>query len=251
MDDLAKRGVLDAKGNAFAHQSGGVKRFFYLGRADAVARGLDHFVTPSDKVDEAFFVLADGVARKYGDFCEGQSRFPARQGFEAFGGFLRVVPVTLGDERAAMYQFAGFVGRAAGAVFAQDKYFCIGDGLADGVRSPVDFFGGQVGGAESFGEAVHEEGFGFREPGAQCAQRFGRHAPAGAGEVAQVFVDLRRPALLGQLDVQRRYGSQAGNFLFCHGGEHVAREQVVEQDNPGAAQKGCGQLAEAGVKRER
>jgi hypothetical protein len=56
---------------------------------------------------------------------------------------------------------------------------------------------------------------------------------------------------LGELDVQRRHGGEAGDLLLDHGLEHVARQQVVEQHHPGAGVEGRGQLAEAGVEAQR
>ena len=62
-----------------------------------------------------------------------------------------------------------------------------------------------------------------------------------------MFGDAGRPVELRQLDVERRHGGQAGDAFPFQRPEHVARQQVVEQDDAGANVEGCRQLAEAGV----
>ena len=50
---LAERRVVDAERHGVAHQAGGVGGLLDLGRADAVARRLDHLVGAADEVEEA------------------------------------------------------------------------------------------------------------------------------------------------------------------------------------------------------
>ena len=195
------------------------------------------------------------VARIDGEFGNDEARFAAgragRQRLVALGGLLAVVPVAHADERAAVHEFAGLVRRARRAVFAQDENFGVRDRLADRVGSAIDFGRRQVGRAERLGQAVHQVGLGFRQARAQRVEGLARHATAGVGEVAQVLGDARRPLELRQLDVQRRHGGEARHALALQRVDHVARQQVIEQDDARAGVKSRRQLAEAGVEGKR
>ena len=97
LDRLAQRRVLDAEGHAFADQPGGVQHLFHLGRADAVARGLDHLVAPADEVQEALGVAAHRVAREHRVLGQLQAaRRRPRQQLVALGRLLGIVPVAHG-----------------------------------------------------------------------------------------------------------------------------------------------------------
>ena len=54
--------MFHAKGRAFAYALGGVQHLFHLDGADAVARCLQHFVSPTDEVKEAHCIAAHVVA---------------------------------------------------------------------------------------------------------------------------------------------------------------------------------------------
>lgn len=259
VDGGAQRGVGHAEGAALADQAGGIQRFFHFGGADAVAGGLDHLVQPADEVEVALGVLLHRVAGEHGVFGQRLAMAAAAgadgQGAEAFGGFFRIVPVALGDEGAAMHQFARLVGGTGRAVGTQHQNLGVGDGLADGVGSHVGLGRRQVGGAEGFGQAVHEEGLHVRQAGAQHLQRLAGHAAAGVGDVAQLAVEALAqvvgPGQLGELDVERRHGGEAGDGFGIQRFEHVARHQVIEQHDAGAGVEGGGELAEAGIEGER
>ena len=109
-------------------------------------------------------------------------------------------------------------------------------------------------GPDEPGELVHRGalvGQGYWNDADKTAERY-KLLPAGVGEVAQLLVDAGGPlAGLGELNVERRHGREAGHPVLDHGLEHVARQQVVQQHHLGADVKGCGELAEAGVKAER
>ena len=66
-----------------------------------------------------------------------------------------------------MDQFAFFIRCCGLASIVDHKNFGKGNGLADGGGATVDFAGGQEGGAEGLGQAVHQEDPGPRQPFAQ------------------------------------------------------------------------------------
>ncbi len=51
-----------------------VEHLLDLGRADAIARGLDHLVAPADEVEKALVVPAHGVAREHRDLGQHEAR---------------------------------------------------------------------------------------------------------------------------------------------------------------------------------
>ena len=150
-----------------------------------------------------------------------------------------------------MDELAGLVGAAMRAVGAQHQDLGVRNRLADRVGAAIDFGGRQEGRAERLGQAVHQEGLGLRQVGAQLRQRLAWHAPARVGDVAQMLGDGLRPLELRELDPQRRHGGEPGHAFLGQGVEHVARHQVVEQHDPRADVKAGRQLAEAGVERQR
>ena len=91
----------------------------------------------------------------------------------------------------------------------------------------------------------------MRHPGTQQVQCFARHAPTRIGKVTQMLAYDLRPLKLGQLDVQRRHCGQTRDPLAFHGSQHVFGQQVVEQHDPRTRMERGGELAEAGVKRQR
>ena len=150
-----------------------------------------------------------------------------------------------------MDEFAGLVWRAGRAVLAQDENFGVRDCFADRIGSRIDFRWRQISRTKGFGQAVHQEGFCFRQARAQSVQRLAWHAAAGVGEVAQMFGDVSRPFELGELDVERRHGGEAGDTFALKRLQDVARHQVVEQDDAGADMESGRQLAEASVEGQR
>ena len=78
LNRLAQGCVVDTKGDALADQPGGVEDFLDLGRADPIARGLDHLVAPADEIEEPLVVHAHGIAGEHGDLGQtSPARVPA------------------------------------------------------------------------------------------------------------------------------------------------------------------------------
>ena len=63
-DVLPETLVVDAERDRVTDEPGAVDDLLDLGRAHAVARGLDHLVLAADEVQEPFLVAADEVARE-------------------------------------------------------------------------------------------------------------------------------------------------------------------------------------------
>ena len=61
-DRLAEKRVFNSERCALAHQLRGAEDFFNLRRADPVARGLDHLVSPADEVQVTLGVAAHRIA---------------------------------------------------------------------------------------------------------------------------------------------------------------------------------------------
>ena len=90
-----------------------------------------------------------------------------------------------------------------------------------------------------------------RQTHTQGVERFTRHAAASIGEIAQMIGDIGRPIELRELYVQRRHCGQSRHLFSGDGVDHVAWQQVVEQDHPCATVKRGRELTESGVERER
>ena len=139
--------MINTEGHAFADQAGRVEDLFDFGRADAVPRGLHHLVAPTDEIQKTFTVPAHGIAGKDRIFGQLQPTGPhsLRQQLEALGRLFGVIPIAAGDQRSAVYELTGLVNCAGAAVLAQHQDLSVRYRLADRIRSPVDFFGRQIG----------------------------------------------------------------------------------------------------------
>ena len=206
-----------------------VEHLLDLGRADAVARRLDHLVAPADEVQEAFVVPAHRVAGEHRDLGQHQTRFAPGQRLVALGGLLGIVPVAHRHQRAAMHELAGLVGAQRRAVVAQDQDLGVRDRLADRVGAPVDLLGRQIGRAKRLGQAVHQE---------RLASAAAWRAARSASRAACVRRCWRSSA-----GVRRSTSGQCSCASWMYSGgtavrpvtrslaqrvEHVARQQVVD-----------------------
>ena len=106
-DLLAQRRVVHAECDRVADEPGRVRGLFDLGRADAVARRLDHLVRAARRSRETPPRRRTTVSPDHTAISgAAPRRVVARGGPEALGGALRVVPVAERDERAAVDELA-------------------------------------------------------------------------------------------------------------------------------------------------
>src|SRR3546814_11525902 len=88
-------------------------------------------------------------------------------------------------QRAAMHQLAFLARRAGPALGVHHQYLCIGDRLADGTGAAVDFRRIEVGGANGFGQAVHQIRLRPWKDMAKAFKERKGHVAAGVGEMAE------------------------------------------------------------------
>src|SRR5436190_12794270 len=100
---MSKSGMWNAEGRDFAHELSAINDFFYLGRADSIARSFHHLVAATDEVKKPFLILTHRVARKNSDLWHHPACFTSGQRLIAFSGYLGVIPVSHSDYRAAMH----------------------------------------------------------------------------------------------------------------------------------------------------
>jgi hypothetical protein len=137
--------MLHAEGDTLADQAGAIEDFLHIGRAYAVAGGLDHLIASTDKVQEPVCIPPHGIAGKHRVLGKLQSAGQSGHRSVALGGLFGVVPVAQTDQCATMHQLARLVHIALAAVFAQYDDLRVGDCPADRVGSSVDLLGRQVG----------------------------------------------------------------------------------------------------------
>lgn len=150
-----------------------------------------------------------------------------------------------------MYKFAGFIRRTRRTIGAHDQKACVGHGLADRVRTVIDFGGLEVGRAERLGQTIHEVGFGLRKQRAQALQDCPGHAAAGIGKVAQRGARCIGPASMGQLHPKGRHARDRGDTLTRAGLYHVLWTEIIDKDSSGAARPRRRELAQACIEAKR
>src|SRR3546814_20348799 len=103
MERLPQPFIGNAKGGAFGNRAGGHGRFLYFGRADPIARRLDHLVRAARKGDEPICIPNGIVARP--------DRRPAitrrgRRGAKPKRGAFRIPPLSLAAPRPPVHHSA-------------------------------------------------------------------------------------------------------------------------------------------------
>ena len=254
-DRLAERRVRDAERGALRRPAAcAYSDFLDLGRADAVARGLDHLVAPADEVEEAFLVHAHGVAREHGDLGQHQPGLAARAA--GLDSARRSSP----DRSSSPCRPAR---RGAPARRARRARTACRPRAAPGSRRSGSPCRSSRGGDRPPPAAGRSSGTprSGRTSGTACARGScarsassvsQRHAAAGVGEVAQVVG--RSPSGQSSCDSWIHSGGTAVRPVtrsLDERVEHVARQQVVEQHDARAGMEGRRELAEAGVERQR
>ena len=252
-DPLAEPLVVDAEGDCVADQPGRVSDLLDLGRADPVARGLDHLVLAADEVEEALLVALDQVAgedRGLGRAARRASGLGGRP--EARRGALGIVPVAHRDQGAAMDELADL----AGVALAHRPRAPRGSRRSGspcrsspGERRPARDRGrwsGRPRSARTSGTGLASGKIArSRSSVAAASARRCWRSSAGAA-VASVG-----PALVDELVPQRRDAGQSGDPVLARRAGPRPGQQVVDQHDVGADRERGRQLAEARVEAQR
>ena len=241
-DPLAEPLVGIAERHRLVDQARGDRRLLDLGRADPVARGLDHPVLAADEIEQALPVPAHPVARPDRHAAIGRA---GRRRLEPLGGPRRILPIALGDQRPGMDQLAL---RRLAAVGADHHDLGEGDGAAHRIRMGVEQGRLEIGRAERLGEPVHRIDVGGREDLAHPPHHRGRELAAAVGQPAQRQRRGGRPGRLDQLHPERRNAGQGADPVALDRADHVARGEIVERHDRAA--RGPGREA-AGSARNR
>src|SRR6185503_21066500 len=117
-------------GGCVGNETRGEHRFFDLRGADATPRSLDHLVAAADEIEEAFGISLHRVTGPNGHLRKHEAAVLSRHGFEPLAGLGRIVPVAEPNERAAVNELAGLVGRTLRAVRADYENLGVRDRLA-------------------------------------------------------------------------------------------------------------------------
>ncbi len=224
--------------------------FFDFGRTHTIARGLDHLVAAPDEVQIAILVHTHCIARPDGELRRHQTGRPARHRFVALGGLLRIVPVAERHERAAMHELPRLIRSTDAAIRPDDQDLGIGNGFPDGAGTAVNLGRGQIAGAESLGQPIHQEDLSRGHGAAQFLQCCPGHRATGVRNVAQRRDGLAGPWQLGELRPERWHARQACDPLLRHQSDDVPGKEVIHEHDAGADRERRGQLAEAIVEAE-
>ena len=250
-DALAEQRVGHADGGRLLHAFQGKRDFFDLGGADAIARGLDQLIVATDEIQKTLAVASHLVTRPDSDLRHAAPGGLARRWAKTLRGHLRIVPVALCHQRAAVHQFAGLVDIAFAAIGAHHHHLGIRDGFADAVGPLIDQLRVETGRPKGLGQSVHQKDLRVGQGASQGRSGACRHTAAGTGDVAQAFARALWPVELAQLIPQGRHGSHAGNALFDHRTNHIPGQQVLQQHHRGAGKKGADDLVESVIKAQR
>ncbi len=228
-----------------------VQRLLDFGGAHPISGRLDHLVAPADEVEEPVLVRANRVAREHRMLGQHQSALPRAQRPVALRGLLRVVPVSETDERAAMHELAGLVGRADFAIRPHHEDLRIRDRLADRVGAAVEFAGIEIGRAERLGQAVHQVQPCIRKQRPESSNdRLGK-MPAAVRQDSKRRTLAFRPVGLRELQPQGRNAGKDGDVMASHRPDDVSRQEIIEGDCLAARGPGGEQLVLSVIERQR
>ena len=181
MDCLSQPLIGNAQRHGFRYQPRGQRGVLYLLRGNAVARALDHRIAATGEIEQAVGIAHHPVT--------GPDRHAAMTGRrrsrpEPFRSALRILPIALRHQRAAMDQFAFLPRRGDGAIVPDHQHFGEGNRLAHRSRVRVHQCRVEERGAECLGQAIHREQPRLREDRAQFAHQIQGQRATAIGQAA-------------------------------------------------------------------